>query len=71
MAMISTGQTMRPNFGFGAVIRMIEGMIAVKNQRARLKSMDWAQLDDLGLTAKQAMREANRPIWSAPAHWMR
>jgi uncharacterized protein YjiS (DUF1127 family) len=33
--------------------------------------MDAARLDDLGLSAEEARREAGKPIWDIPAHWRR
>jgi uncharacterized protein YjiS (DUF1127 family) len=28
-------------------------------------------LRDIGLTSAEARREAEKPIWNAPSHWLR
>jgi len=71
MAMISTGTAPRPLVGFASIVRIVNGMFTVKTQRASLKTLDWDQLDDIGITARQAMHEAKRPAWAGPAHWRR
>lgn len=40
-------------------------------QRNRLALLDEHALRDIGLTRHQAMTEAERPIWNAPAQWLR
>lgn len=44
-------------------------ILDVWRQRQHLQSLDAAALDDIGLSRKDATREANRPIWDVPAHW--
>ncbi|MBM1687619.1 DUF1127 domain-containing protein [Sulfitobacter geojensis] len=39
--------------------------------RRQLAALDQHQLDDLGISAKAAQAEANRPIWDVPAHWVK
>lgn len=40
-------------------------------QRRALARMDDSQLKDLGLSRNEAMEEAKRSIWDAPANWKR
>ena len=44
-------------------------LLALYRQRKQLAALDALQLADIGLTADQAVAEAKRPIWDAPAHW--
>jgi uncharacterized protein YjiS (DUF1127 family) len=44
---------------------------AAWSQRKRLATLDDALLRDIGLTRHQAEAEAARPIWNAPAQWLR
>ncbi|MCR8827099.1 DUF1127 domain-containing protein [Pseudosulfitobacter koreensis] len=37
--------------------------------RRALARLDQAALDDIGVTAEDAHREASRPIWDVPANW--
>lgn len=43
---------------------------ALARQRRALADLDDAQLRDIGLTRDQAHREAERPAWDAPHHWI-
>ena len=45
------------------------GYLDLYRQRRALLSLDEARLNDLGLTQVEVKKEANRPIWDAPAHW--
>jgi len=38
-------------------------------QRQDLLRLDASQLDDIGLSRDEAVAEAARPIWDAPANW--
>lgn len=37
--------------------------------RQALSRLDDAALRDIGLAAKEAHREASRPVWDVPANW--
>ncbi len=41
-------------------------LLAVYRQRRALSRLDAHALDDLGITADQAKREARRPFWDIP-----
>ena len=47
------------------------GYLSLYRQRRALATMDNRQLQDLGLTRAEALQEARRPVWDAPAHWYR
>ncbi|MDX1781039.1 MAG: DUF1127 domain-containing protein [Thalassovita sp.] len=44
---------------------------ALLRQRAALRRLDDAALDDIGLSRTEALREAQRPIWDAPESWIK
>lgn len=44
---------------------------ALWRQRQKLKSLDDAALNDIGLTRAQANAEAKRSVWDAPDTWKR
>lgn len=54
----------------GLLARLLD-TLAIHRQRRRLIELDDALLKDIGLTRDQARREAERPFWDAPAHWLR
>ncbi|MFC7705251.1 DUF1127 domain-containing protein [Plastorhodobacter daqingensis] len=43
----------------------------LRRQRLRLADLDDAALRDIGITREEASREARRPAWDAPQHWLR
>ena len=49
--------------------RLMAAMDVWRSRRA-LNSLDAHMLDDIGIAAKSAQAEANRPIWDVPAHWL-
>lgn len=42
---------------------------ALKRSRHSLRHLDDRLLRDIGLTRTEALSEADRPSWDAPAHW--
>ncbi len=54
-----------------APLALFAGLLGVKNQRAQLRGLDPARLDDIGISPAQAQRESRRPVWDAPDHWRR
>ncbi len=54
-----------------SVFSMLSQTYAVWRQRQTLKSLDTAALRDIGVSPSQAKAEADRPIWDAPASWLR
>ena len=53
--------------GFNGVLASLPALalyaVAVRQQRRALAKLDHAQLNDIGLTAKQARTEVKRPFW--------
>ena len=45
--------------------------LAAHRQRTALARLDDARLADIGLSARSAMAEVNRPFWDVPATWRR
>lgn len=53
--------------GAGRLSRLLQ----LASTRRRLASLDDSALADIGVTREEARREAARPVWDAPASWMR
>ncbi len=65
MAYISTSRAIaRPARRFSLMT-----YIGLYRQRRALAALDENQLKDIGISAEEAHKEANRPIWDAPTHW--
>jgi uncharacterized protein YjiS (DUF1127 family) len=43
--------------------------VALSRQRQNLLELDAHLLQDIGITRKQAISEAQRPVWDVPANW--
>ena len=71
MAMISTNPRLFRGLSASTLFNRLSRMNALRKQRALLKSLPAKRLADLGVSAKQAHQEANRPIWDVPSHWQR
>jgi len=65
---INTTPVLRTMFHV-APITWISRAWAANRQRRALLALDDSRLDDLGLTYRQARREATKPIWDVPAYW--
>jgi uncharacterized protein YjiS (DUF1127 family) len=55
-----------PKSGF---LSRVNASIALYRSRARLAALEDHQLNDIGLTKKEAHAEASRPVWDVPATW--
>lgn len=44
---------------------------ALRHQRLALAKLEPEALRDMGISATEARKEASRPFWDAPNHWMR
>ncbi|NOX40289.1 MAG: DUF1127 domain-containing protein [Alphaproteobacteria bacterium] len=71
MATIATLPRMAPTLGVAALFRAVSGRISLRNQRARLITLDDQQLRDIGVTYIQALKESRRPVWNVPSNWLR
>ena len=43
--------------------------LAVWRSRRQLAKLDAYALEDIGITAEEARREANLTVWDVPANW--
>lgn len=55
----------------GSVLARFVQAYAAWQQRKHLATLDDAALSDIGITRTQAEAEATRPLWNAPAQWLR
>ena len=53
------------------VIARLFNLRDLSRSRGALARLNAAQLADIGLSPEVAAYEAERPIWDAPAHWLR
>ena len=53
-----------------ALARILAGL-ALWRSRKQLAELEPHQLNDLGISRKQANQEANRAIWDVPAQWIK
>ncbi|UOA26337.1 DUF1127 domain-containing protein [Pseudosulfitobacter sp. DSM 107133] len=44
-------------------------LLGLWRSRRALAQLDQTALDDIGVSAEEAHREATRPIWDVPAIW--
>lgn len=49
----------------------LNAAMALHRSRARLALLDTHLLEDIGLDRAAAEAEANRPVWDAPASWIK
>ena len=49
----------------------LAGMYGLWRTRRALAELEPHLLADVGLTAEEAEKEANRPAWDVPGHWKR
>lgn len=52
-------------------LRTVARLLALRQSRARLATLDDHLLRDIGLSREQAQHESERPLWDAPPHWHR
>lgn len=51
-------------------LRLFGAIASLYRQRRALAELDDRLLDDIGVTKTQARREAERPVWDVPQHWL-
>lgn len=54
---------------FNTQLHMIKRLAALHRQRRALRNATPEQLEDIGLTRREAEAEAKRPLWDVPCHW--
>ncbi len=52
------------------VLTVLSAGAGLRRQRAHLLALDAHRLRDIGITRADALTEARRPVWDAPAHWV-
>lgn len=52
-------------------LTLLVALYATWQQRKVLSELEPHLLDDIGVTKNMADREANRPVWDIPSHWLR
>lgn len=50
-------------------LRALRGMFALAHQRHTLAALPDHLLEDIGISAEDAAKEAGRAPWDVPAHW--
>lgn len=51
--------------------RLLAALVSLRRERQALGNLDAHLLRDIGITQDEARREARRPVWDAPGHWLR
>ncbi|WP_136636561.1 DUF1127 domain-containing protein [Pseudooceanicola onchidii] len=46
-------------------------LLALSRSRQALADLDARALEDIGVTASEARREAARPVWDVPTSWLK
>ena len=49
----------------------LQAAVAIRRSRNDLRSLDAHLLEDVGVSASEAKKEAKRPVWDVPGHWIR
>lgn len=52
-----------------SLLRQLTVLADLRRQRRALRNLDQHRLEDIGVTAREADREAARPVWDAPGNW--
>lgn len=53
------------------ILHNVLNRIKMQRSRHRLSQLDAKALRDIGLSQAEANREAQKPIWDAPNHWLK
>ena len=53
------------------ILHNVLNRIKMQRSRHRLSQLDAKALRDIGLSQTEANREAQKPIWDAPNHWLK
>ncbi|MEO8242582.1 MAG: DUF1127 domain-containing protein [bacterium] len=61
--------TSRPLFHAPHPLRRLTAALALRRERRALLALDDHMLSDVGLTREEAVSEAKRLSWDAPAFW--
>ena len=64
----TTGRTLAPARTRGVVATVLS-WLHLSNSRIDLTGLDSQMLHDIGVSEKEADREAKRPFWDVPSNW--
>ncbi|MBY8975443.1 DUF1127 domain-containing protein [Rhodobacteraceae bacterium NNCM2] len=64
--MMTRNAALFSGFGFNLPALSIHRIFSVMGERRRLSELSDAQLEDIGVTRADAMRESAKPFWSLP-----
>lgn len=53
----------------GNALKTVLALVSLMRSRRALAHLDATQLADIGLDAKTAHAEAQRPLWDVPQNW--
>ncbi len=73
MATVMFTNTHPKTGNFSPLTRMIARVayaLQIRKERKALAELTNAQLEDIGVTPAQAQREAQKPVWDVPSHWV-
>lgn len=52
-----------------SLLSFVTNRLDLLNQRRQLSTLDARTLEDIGISRRDALKEAGRPIWDAPESW--
>lgn len=52
-----------------SLLSFVSQRLELLRQRRHLKTLDARTLEDIGISRRDALHEAGRPIWDAPESW--
>ncbi len=52
-----------------SLLSFVTQRLELLRQRRQLKTLDTRTLEDIGISRRDALREAHRSIWDAPESW--
>ena len=67
ISVTSSHAAARPSFA--RFLTVLHRLFIIDRERRGLRHLDDHLLRDIGLTREQAIEEAARPFWDAPAAW--
>lgn len=63
--------TVQPRTRHGGFWTRLASVGSLYRQRRALADMPTYMLDDIGISRKDAMTEAAKPLWDVPQHWLK
>lgn len=60
-----------PRRGVPSLLKRIDAAFCIWRQRRQLRHLTPHLREDMGLTEADIQSELQRPLWNAPAHWLK